>query len=90
MDAAINRMDTMSNYSRTMTAITGSSDVATASLAKLKDMTKGTAYGLDTAASSVQNFVTRGMGTGDAVNQVKHGRMPLLFMATEQMILCVR
>lgn len=41
MDAAINRMDTMSNYSRTMTAITGSSDVATASLAKLKDMTKG-------------------------------------------------
>ena len=54
-----------------MTAITGSSDVATASLAKLKDMTKGTAYGLDTAASSVQNFVTRGMGTGDAVNQVK-------------------
>lgn len=55
----------------TMTAITGSSDVATASLAKLKDMTKGTAYGLDTAASSVQNFVTRGMGTGDAVNQVK-------------------
>ena len=71
MDAAINRMDTMSNYSRTMTAITGSSDVATASLAKLKDMTKGTAYGLDTAASSVQNFVTRGMGTGDAVNQVK-------------------
>lgn len=71
MDAAISRMDTMSNYSRTMTAITGSSDVATASLAKLKDMTKGTAYGLDTAASSVQNFVTRGMGTGDAVNQVK-------------------
>lgn len=71
MDATINRMDTMSNYSRTMTAITGSSDVATASLAKLKDMTKGTAYGLDTAASSVQNFVTRGMGTGDAVNQVK-------------------
>lgn len=71
MDAAINRMDTMSNYSRTMTAITGSSDVATASLAKLKDMTKGTAYGLDTVASSVQNFVTRGMGTGDAVNQVK-------------------
>lgn len=71
MDAAINRMDTMSNYSRTMTAITGSSDVATASLAKLKDMTKGTAYGFDTAASSVQNFVTRGMGTGDAVNQVK-------------------
>lgn len=71
LDSALNRMDTMSNYSRTMNAITGSSEVAEASLAKLKDMTKGTAYGLDVAANSVQNFVTRGMGTGDAVNQVK-------------------
>ncbi len=70
-DSALNRMDTMKNYSRTMNAITGSSEVAEASLAKLKDMTKGTAYGLDVAANSVQNFVTRGMGTGDAVNQVK-------------------
>lgn len=71
IDSALNRMDTMKNYSRTMNAITGSSEVAEASLAKLKDMTKGTAYGLDVAANSVQNFVTRGMGTGDAVNQVK-------------------
>lgn len=71
LDSALNRMDTMKNYSRTMNAITGSSEVAEASLAKLKDMTKGTAYGLDVAANSVQNFVTRGMGTGDAVNQVK-------------------
>lgn len=71
LDSALNRMDTMKNYSRTMNAITGSSEVAEASLAKLKDMTKGTAYGLDVAANSVQNFVTRGMGTGDAVSQVK-------------------
>lgn len=71
LDSALNRMDTMKNYSRTMNVITGSSEVAEASLAKLKDMTKGTAYGLDVAANSVQNFVTRGMGTGDAVNQVK-------------------
>lgn len=71
LDSAMNRMDTMSNYSRTMTVVTGSSEVAAASLEKLKDVTKGTAYGLDTAASSVQNFVTRGMSTGDAVNQVK-------------------
>ncbi len=71
LDSALNRMDTMTTYNRTMTAITGDADVAAASLAKLKDMTKGTAYGLDSAARAVQTFVTRGMGTGDAVNQVK-------------------
>ena len=71
LDSAIKRMDTMTTYNRTMTAITGSSDIAAVSLAKLKDVTKGTAYGLDAAARAVQTFVTRGMGTGEAVNQVK-------------------
>lgn len=70
LDAAINRMDTMSNFERTMTAITGSSDAAKASLAELKTATKGTAYGLDTAASSVQNFTTRGMSIGNSTREV--------------------
>ncbi len=70
LDAAINRMDTMSNFERTMTAITGSSDAAKASLAELKIATKGTAYGLDTAASSVQNFTTRGMSIGNSTREV--------------------
>jgi tape measure domain-containing protein len=70
IDSAITRMDTMTNYNRTMTAITGSSDAASASLEKLKQVTTGTAYGLDTAASGVQNFVTRGLSLGTAVDQV--------------------
>lgn len=69
-DAAINRMDTMTNFSRTMTAITGSSESASGSLESLKSMTKGTAYGLDTAAAAVQNFTTRGMGIGSATAEV--------------------
>lgn len=70
IDAAMKRMDTMTNFQRTMTAITGSSDMAAASLNQLKDITTGTAYGLDVAASAVQNFTTRGMGIGNATSEV--------------------
>lgn len=68
--SAISRMDTMTNYNKTMTAITGSADMATASLDRLKEITKGTAYGLDTAAKATQNFVTRGMKIGTATAEV--------------------
>lgn len=70
LDSAMKRMDTMTNFQKTMTAITGSSDAATASLNELKTITKGTAYGLDTAANSTQNFVTRGMGIASATREV--------------------
>lgn len=70
MGSAISRMDTMTNYNRTMTAITGSADMASASLDQLKEITKGTAYGLDTAAKATQNFVTRGMNIGSASAEV--------------------
>lgn len=70
IDSAIERMDTMTNYERTMTAITGSSEAAEASLTELNTIVKGTAYGLDTAASAVQNFVTRGMGIATATEEV--------------------
>lgn len=70
IDAAMKRMDTMTNFQRTMTAITGSSDMAAASLNQLKNITTGTAYGLDVAAMAVQNFTTRGMGIGNATSEV--------------------
>lgn len=70
LDSAIKRMDTMTNFNKTMTAITGSSDLAKASLNELKTMTKGTAYGLDTAAAAVQNFTTRGLNIRAATNEV--------------------
>lgn len=70
LDSAFKRMDTMTNYDRTMTAITGSAQMAKASLNGIKDSVTGTAYGLDTAASAVQNFVTRGMNIGNATSEV--------------------
>lgn len=70
VDAAMKRMDTMTNFQRTMTAITGSSDMAATSLSQLKDITKGTAYGLDVAARATQNFTTRGMSIGNAASEV--------------------
>jgi tape measure domain-containing protein len=70
IDAAMKRMDTMTNFQRTMTAITGSSDMAATSLSQLKDITKGTAYGLDVAARATQNFTTRGMSIGHATSEV--------------------
>lgn len=70
LDSAIKRMDTMTNFQKTMTAMTGNSDAATASLEELKVITKGTAYGLDTAAKATQNFVTRGMGIASATQEV--------------------
>ena len=67
---AIERMDTMTNFQRKMTIMTESSDTAKAALNQLKDTTKGTAYGLDTAAAATQNFVTRGTSIGAATSQV--------------------
>lgn len=70
LDSAMKRMDTMSNFKKTMTAITGSSDAANASLNELKGITKGTAYGLDVAAKATQNFTTRGLGIATATHEV--------------------
>lgn len=70
MSSAVERMDTMSNFNRTMTAVTGDSKAAKQALGELKDMTKGTAYGLNNAAAAVQNFTTRGMNIKNATAEV--------------------
>ncbi len=71
IDGAISRMDTMTNFQRKMSVMTGSSDTAKAALERLKATTKGTAYGLDVAAAAAQNFVTRGASIGTATAQVE-------------------
>lgn len=71
LNSAFNRMDTMTNFDRTMTAVIGDSNKANQMLETLKDQTKGTAYGLDVAAKSAQNFVTRGLSPDQATTQVK-------------------
>ncbi len=70
VDSALERMDRITNFKRTMTAISGSADVANQSIETLKSVTKGTAYGLDVAASAVQNFTTRGMSIGESTSEV--------------------
>lgn len=74
---AFDRIDTMEQFERVMTTITGSTETANKALETTNGIVKGTGYGLDVAAKSVQNFVTRGLevdmatktieGWGDAV-----------------------
>lgn len=71
MDGAFDRIDTMNDFQQTIEIMTGSADMANAALAKLKDTTLGTAYGLDVAASATQGFMTRGMSLGTAAEQVR-------------------
>lgn len=70
LDNAFSRIDTMEQFRRTMGAITGNTKAAETALEELKTITRGTAYGLDTAAKATQDFVTRGMSIGDATKRV--------------------
>lgn len=70
IDAAMKRIDTMEQFSRVMTTMTGSADKANVALDQTRDIVIGTAYGLDTAAKSVQNFVSRGMDISKATDTV--------------------
>lgn len=71
IDKAFSRMDTMDQFNRTTTAITGNSEAAGKALEELKGITKGTAYGLDVAAKATQDFVTRGLDIHQATEQVR-------------------
>lgn len=68
---AFSRIDTMNQFNRTVGAITGNAEAAGVALGQLKDITKGTAYGLDVAAKATQNFVTRGLDISQATDQVR-------------------
>lgn len=61
LQSALGRADTMNNFNRNMTRITGSSTSAKNELEKLKTATKGTAYGLDGVATSMQSFANSGI-----------------------------
>lgn len=61
IDAAMGRLDTMDQFRRVMTTMTGSVGSANAALAETNDIVAGTAYGLDTASKGVQAFVNSGM-----------------------------
>lgn len=71
MSGAFGRIDTMNRFQKTITTMTGDAGLAEAALAKLKDVTVGTAYGLDVASKATQGFITRGMSLGAATEQVR-------------------
>lgn len=71
VDLAFQRIDTMEQFERVMTEMTGSTTDANAALDKTNDIVTGTAYGLDVAASSVQDFVTRGVEVGEATKYIE-------------------
>lgn len=71
IDSAMNRIDTMDQFNRVITAMTGSAEEADKALADVQKTVKGTAYGLDVASKSTQKFVTSGMNLSDATKQVQ-------------------
>nr|WP_307757246.1 tape measure protein [uncultured Christensenella sp.] len=68
IDAAMKRIDTMDQFSRVMTTMTGSADKASMALEKTNSIVTGTAFGLDTAAKGVQAFVASGMEVSKATD----------------------
>lgn len=70
IDKALARIDTMEQFSRTMTTLTGSADAAAGALESIRQTVTGTAYGLDAAAQAVQSFVTSGMSIDTATSQI--------------------
>lgn len=70
ISSAFARQDTMEQFNRTMTTITGNTEAASDALEDLKGITKGTAYGLDIAAKATKDFVTRGMEIKSATKSV--------------------
>src|SRR5699024_8990474 len=63
---AFTRIETMEQFDRVMTTMTGSSKKANDVLNTINDTVVGTAYGLDVAAKSTQDFVTSGMDVDKA------------------------
>ncbi len=70
IDRAFGRIDTMEQFERVMTTMTGSSEKANEVLGITNDTVTGTAYGLDVAASAVQNFVTSNMDVDQATDSI--------------------
>ena len=71
VDKAMSRIDTMEQFNRVMTTMTGDVGATNTALVETNDIVKGTAYGLDVASKAVQNFVSRGMEVQGATDTVR-------------------
>lgn len=71
LQGAMDRLDTMDSYQRTIKLMTGDTNKASKSLDELGRISKGTAYGLDTMAMATQGFVTSAYKVEDATRYVE-------------------
>lgn len=71
ISSAMDRIDTMNQFTRVMTAMTGSTKKADEALASIKKTVTGTAYGLDIASKSTQKLVTSGMDLKKSTKQIQ-------------------
>lgn len=71
LQGAMDRLDTMDSYQRTIKLMTGDTNKASKSLDELARISKGTAYGLDTMAMATQGFVTSAYKVEDATRYVE-------------------
>lgn len=71
ISSAMGRIDTMDQFTRVMTVMTGSSEKADEALESIKNTVTGTAYGLDVASKSTQKFVTSGMKIDKSTKQIQ-------------------
>lgn len=68
LDKAMARLDTMDQFNRVMSTMTGSADITADALNTITEAVAGTAYGLDAGAKAVQAFVSSGMTIGNATD----------------------
>jgi len=71
ISSAMDRIDVMESFERVMTVLTGSAEKTAEALEATREAVTGTAYGMDVAAKSVQDFVTRGMEVSKATDTMK-------------------
>lgn len=71
ISSAMDRIDTMNQFTRVMTVMTGSAEKADEALASIKKTVTGTAYGLDVASKSTQKLVTSGMDLKKSTKQIQ-------------------
>lgn len=71
ISSAMDRIDTMNQFTRVMTVMTGSAEKADEALDSIKKTVTGTAYGLDVASRSTQKLVTGGMELKKSTKQIQ-------------------
>lgn len=71
ISSAMDRIDTMNQFTRVITVMTGSTEKANTALESIKKTVTGTAYGLDVASKSAQKLVTSGMNLEKSTRQIQ-------------------